>query len=42
MDPQQRLLLEVTQEAMDDAGVSGRVAGRQVGVYVGGFMSDNI
>jgi acyl transferase domain-containing protein/NADPH:quinone reductase-like Zn-dependent oxidoreductase/acyl carrier protein len=41
MDPQQRLLLEVTQEAMDDAGVSGRVAGRQVGVYVGGFMSDN-
>ena len=41
MDPQQRLLLEVTQEAMDDAGVSGQVAGRQVGVYVGGFMSDN-
>jgi acyl transferase domain-containing protein/NADPH:quinone reductase-like Zn-dependent oxidoreductase len=41
MDPQQRLLLEVTQEALDDAGVSGRVAGRQVGVYVGGFMSDN-
>lgn len=41
MDPQQRLLLEVTQEAMDDAGVAGRVAGRQVGVYVGGFMSDN-
>ncbi len=42
MDPQQRLLLEVTQEAMDDAGVSGRVAGRQVGVYVGGFTSDNM
>jgi acyl transferase domain-containing protein len=41
MDPQQRLLLEVTQEAMDDAGVSGQVAGRQVGVYLGGFMSDN-
>ena len=37
MDPQQRLLLEVTQEALDDAGVSGRVAGRPVGVYVGGF-----
>src|SRR5271154_7175914 len=41
MDPQQRLLLEVTQEAMDDAGVSSQVAGRPVGVYVGGFMSDN-
>lgn len=42
MDPQQRLLLEVTQEAMDDAGVSGRVAGRPVGVYVGGFTADNL
>ena len=42
MDPQQRLLLEVAQEAMDDAGVSGRVAGRPVGVYVGGFTSDNM
>ena len=42
MDPQQRLLLEVTQEAMDDAGVSGRVAGRPVGVYVGGFTADNM
>ena len=26
MDPQQRLLLEVTQEAMDDAGVSSRAS----------------
>ena len=42
MDPQQRLLLEVTQEAMDDAGVSGRVAGRPVGVYVGAFTPDNL
>jgi acyl transferase domain-containing protein/NADPH:quinone reductase-like Zn-dependent oxidoreductase/acyl carrier protein len=41
MDPQQRLLLEVAQEAMDDAGMSGRVAGRPVGVYVGGFTVDN-
>ena len=42
MDPQQRLLLEVTQEALDDAGMSGRVAGRPVGVYVGGFTADNM
>src|SRR4029077_16620441 len=42
MDPQQRLLLEVTQEAMDDAGVSGRVGGRQVGVYVGASTADNM
>jgi acyl transferase domain-containing protein/NADPH:quinone reductase-like Zn-dependent oxidoreductase len=42
MDPQQRLLLEVAQEAMDDAGVSGQVAGRSVGVYVGGFTADNL
>ena len=41
MDPQQRLLLEVTAEALDDAGLAGRVAGRSVGVYVGGFMGDN-
>src|SRR5271156_5940977 len=42
MDPQQRVLLEVAQEAMDDAGVAGRVAGRPVGVYVGGFAADNM
>ena len=42
MDPQQRLLLEVTQEAMDDAGVSGRVAGRPVGVYMGADCLDNM
>lgn len=42
MDPQQRLLLEVTQEALDDAGHAGRVDGRAVGVYVGGFTADNM
>ncbi|WP_227983299.1 type I polyketide synthase [Nocardia spumae] len=41
LDPQQRLLLEVTWEALDDAGMAGRVSGRQVGVYVGGFILDN-
>ena len=34
--------LEVTQEAMDDAGVPGRVAGRPVGVYIGAFTVDNM
>lgn len=42
MDPQQRLLLEVAQEALDDAGYAGRVAGHAVGVYVGGFTADNM
>ncbi|GAB0105442.1 type I polyketide synthase [Nocardia sp. JMUB6875] len=41
MDPQQRLLLEVTWEALDDAGLAGRVSGRPVGVFMGGFMNDN-
>jgi acyl transferase domain-containing protein len=41
MDPQQRLILEAAWEALDDAGVAGRVGGRNVGVYVGGFMSDS-
>ncbi|WP_040781006.1 type I polyketide synthase [Nocardia pneumoniae] len=41
MDPQQRLLLEVAWEALDDAGMAGRVSGREVGVFVGGFMNDN-
>ncbi|MGX1773327.1 SDR family NAD(P)-dependent oxidoreductase [Nocardia brasiliensis] len=41
MDPQQRLLLEVAWEALDDAGMAGRVGGREVGVFVGGFMNDN-
>ncbi|MBV8618837.1 MAG: SDR family NAD(P)-dependent oxidoreductase [Curvibacter sp.] len=42
MDPQQRLMLEVAQEALDDAGQAGRVAGQPVGVYVGGFTADNM
>lgn len=42
MDPQQRLLLEVTQETLDDAGLAGHVAGRPVGVYVGGFTCDSM
>lgn len=42
MDPQQRLLLEVAQEALDDAGLAGSVAGRSVGVYIGGFTCDNL
>jgi acyl transferase domain-containing protein/NADPH:quinone reductase-like Zn-dependent oxidoreductase/NADP-dependent 3-hydroxy acid dehydrogenase YdfG/aryl carrier-like protein len=42
MDPQQRLLLEVAWEALDDAGLAGRVAGQSVGVYVGGFTNDSV
>ncbi|MET9618969.1 type I polyketide synthase [Kitasatospora indigofera] len=41
MDPQQRLVLEVAWEALDDAGMAGRVPGGDTGVYIGGFMSDN-
>lgn len=41
MDPQQRLLLEVAWEALDDAGLAGRVGGQSVGVYVGGFTNDS-
>lgn len=41
MDPQQRWVLEVAWEAIDDAGVGATVSGRNVGVYVGGFMTDS-
>ncbi|OBA61484.1 type I polyketide synthase [Nocardia sp. 852002-20019_SCH5090214] len=41
LDPQQRLLLEVAWEALDDGGMAGRVGGRDIGVFVGGFMMDN-
>ncbi|MFI6044053.1 SDR family NAD(P)-dependent oxidoreductase [Nocardia sp. NPDC051321] len=41
IDPQQRLLLEVCWEALDDAGLTARVPGRPVGVYIGAFTSDN-
>ncbi|WP_405490117.1 beta-ketoacyl synthase N-terminal-like domain-containing protein [Nocardia sp. NBC_00511] len=42
MDPQQRLILEVTWEALDDAGIAGRINGAPVGVYVGAFTLDQM
>lgn len=43
LDPQQRLLLEVTWEALENSGIPiTRVAGRNVGVYVGGFTVDHL
>lgn len=43
MDPQQRLLLEVVWEAFENAGLLlPNYAGRNVGVYVGGFMLDHM
>jgi acyl transferase domain-containing protein/NAD(P)-dependent dehydrogenase (short-subunit alcohol dehydrogenase family)/acyl carrier protein len=43
LDPQQRLLLEVAWEALEDAGlVAERLAGSDTGVYIGGFMLDNM
>jgi acyl transferase domain-containing protein/NADPH:quinone reductase-like Zn-dependent oxidoreductase/acyl carrier protein len=41
MDPQQRLLLEVTAQAFEDAGCrASALAGREVGVFVGGSATD--
>ena len=43
MDPQQRLLLEVTWEAIEDAGMQLEVLqGSKTGVFIGGFMLDNM
>ncbi|WP_159997654.1 type I polyketide synthase [Roseomonas sp. 18066] len=42
MDPQQRLLLEVAAEALEDAGwPATQLAGRQVGVWIGGSSTDH-
>lgn len=41
MDPQQRLLLECSYEALESAGIPREsMAGRNVGVFVGGNFSD--
>src|SRR5215831_6109216 len=41
MDPQQRLLLEISWEALEDAGiVPERLAGKNVGVFIGAFTLD--
>jgi len=41
MDPQQRLALELAWEALEDAGIApSRLAGRNVGVYMGGSSTD--
>jgi acyl transferase domain-containing protein/short-subunit dehydrogenase/acyl carrier protein len=43
IDPQQRLLMEVAWEALEDAGFDPeRLAGSDTGVYIGGFMLDNL
>ncbi|MBY0286202.1 MAG: type I polyketide synthase [Mycobacteriaceae bacterium] len=41
LDPQQRLLLHATWEALEDGGLAiDRLAGADVGVFVGGFTLD--
>ena len=43
MDPQQRLMLEVVWEAFENCGLLiSEHAGKNVGVYVGGFMLDHM
>src|SRR5271168_3839735 len=41
MDPQQRLLLELVWHAIEDAGIpASRLAGKDVGVYIGASATD--
>ncbi|AAK81287.1 acyl transferase domain-containing protein/acyl carrier protein [Clostridium acetobutylicum] len=41
MDPQQRILLETSWEAFEDAGIdTTKLAGKDVGVYIGAFTVD--
>ncbi|MFV0383185.1 SDR family NAD(P)-dependent oxidoreductase [Paracoccus sp. (in: a-proteobacteria)] len=43
LDPQQRLMLEVVWEAFENAGLDLPAhAGRNIGVYTGGFMLDHM
>lgn len=43
LDPQQRMLMEVTYEAFENAGITlEAVKGSSTGVFVGGFMLDNL
>ncbi|KAB1153658.1 SDR family NAD(P)-dependent oxidoreductase [Tenacibaculum aiptasiae] len=43
LDPQQRMLMEVAYEALENAGLSlENVKGSNTGVFVGGFMLDNL
>jgi acyl transferase domain-containing protein/NAD(P)-dependent dehydrogenase (short-subunit alcohol dehydrogenase family)/acyl carrier protein len=43
VDPQQRLLLEVAWESLEDAGLPHeKLMGSDTGVYIGGFMLDNM
>jgi len=43
LDPQQRMLMEVAYEALENAGMTlESVKGSDTGVFVGGFMLDNL
>jgi acyl transferase domain-containing protein/NADPH:quinone reductase-like Zn-dependent oxidoreductase/acyl carrier protein len=43
LDPQQRMLMEVAYEALENAGMTlESVKGSNTGVFVGGFMLDNL